>query len=61
MDRYLHAEDVMSITGYKESKSKKIIKELNKELKEKGYIIFPGRVSEKYFQKRCFPSEETNE
>lgn len=61
VDKFLYVEDVMKITGYKEAKCRNIIKSLNDELKEKGYLIFPGRVSEKYFQERCFPNKKALE
>lgn len=61
MDKFLYLEDVMKITGFKETKCRNIIKELNSELKKKGYMIFRGRVSEKYFHERCFPNEKAPE
>lgn len=61
MDKFLYVEDIMEITGFKETKCRNIIRELNSELKKKGYIIFRGRVSEKYFHERCFPKEKAPE
>ncbi len=40
MDKFLYVEDIMEITGFKETKCRNIIRELNSELKKKGYIIF---------------------
>lgn len=40
--------DVSVATGYK------IIRKLNDELKEKGYLVVAGRVSEKYYRERCY-------
>ena len=49
---YLTRQDVMKLTGYKESRAGEIIKELNNELKKKGYLTFQGRVLASYFAKR---------
>ncbi len=57
-DKYLNVTDLMEIIGFKESKCRKVIRELNAELREKGYITFQGKVSEKYFYERCFPKIE---
>jgi len=34
---------------------------LNKELAEKGYMVIPGRVSRKYFEKRFYGVENETE
>ena len=39
--------------GCSERKAYVILRELNKELKEKGYITIAGRVPRSYFEKRC--------
>ena len=49
---YYNAKDVALITGKSTSHAYKIIQELNKELKEKGYLIIHGRVPKKYFSER---------
>lgn len=36
-----------------ERKAYEIIRELNKELEAKGYIVIAGRVPRSYFEKRC--------
>ncbi|AVQ30358.1 hypothetical protein [Fusobacterium varium] len=55
--KFLFAKDVMQITGLKITKSREIIRDLNGELKEKGYLTIQGRVPEKYFYNRYFPNE----
>lgn len=60
-DKFLYVNDVMEITGFKESKCRKIIRELNSELGKKGYFTFRGRVSEQYFYERCFLKEKAPE
>lgn len=49
---YLTAEEVMNITGYKKGKAYNIIRNLNKELKENGYVTFRGKIDKKYFYSR---------
>lgn len=59
--KFLFAEDVMQITGLKITKSREIIRDLNDELKEKGYLTIQGRVPEKYFYDRYFPESRSQD
>ncbi len=53
MGQFLTAEEVGEIMGYSASHSSySIIRELNSELKAKGYIIRSGRIPRKYFFER---------
>lgn len=52
MGQFLTAEEVGEIMGYSASHSYSIIRELNSELKAKGYIIRNGRIPRKYFFER---------
>ena len=55
LDRqFIGAKEVAEILGVSESKGYSVIRELNKELKEKGYITIQGRVSRVFFQERCY-------
>ena len=49
MGQFLTAEEVGEIMGYSASHSYSIIRDLNAELKAKGYIVRNGRVPKKYF------------
>lgn len=51
---YLDVNDVMSITGVKQSKAYQIIRKLNVELTEKGYIVIAGQVSKKFFYEKYY-------
>ncbi|ALO79841.1 hypothetical protein XO28_0030 [Bacillus phage phi4J1] len=51
MDVY-RCEHVMDLFSVKETKAREIIKQLNNELKEKGYITVAGRVPIEYFHER---------
>lgn len=55
--QFIGAKEVAEILGVSESKSYGIIRELNKELKERGYITVQGRVSRVFFQERCYGVE----
>ena len=52
--QFIGAKEVAEILGVSESKGYGIIMELNKELKERGYITVQGRVSRVFFQERCY-------
>lgn len=51
---YYNVEDVMQITGYKRSKSYSIIKNMNRDLKEEGFLTEPGKIPIPYFQKKFY-------
>lgn len=51
---YYTKEDVMQLLGVKVDMAYKVIRKLNKELDEKGYITVAGRVSKKYFDERYY-------
>lgn len=48
------AKDISEILGVSESKSYQYIRQMNKELEEKGFLICRGRISVAYFQERFF-------
>lgn len=50
--RMLGAKDIMEILGVSESKSYGYIRQMNAELKEKGYIPVRGKVPAAYFRER---------
>lgn len=51
---YYTVEEVQRLLGVSKSKAYKIIKELNAELKENGYIVTPGKISRKYLEEKCY-------
>lgn len=51
---FLTAQDVADILGVSKGHAYKLIKKLNKELSEKGYIVIAGKVPRRYFQERCY-------
>ena len=50
---FLTAQEVADILGISKSASYKIIAELNKELKTKGYYIVCGKVNRRFFEEKC--------
>lgn len=54
MSSFYRVNDVKNILGISTSKAYKIIQQLNKELKNKGYITIAGRVPIKYFNEKYY-------
>lgn len=50
------AKKVAEETGMSVSYSQKLIKKLNEELKDKGFITFRGKVPRKYFEEMTYGS-----
>ena len=51
------AEDLSQILDRSENFCYKLIRELNAELKEKGYVTIRGRIPRKYFERRVLGEE----
>ena len=51
---FLKVEDVCEILGCGRSKAYSVIRQLNSEMKQKGYITVTGRVNAKYFHERIY-------
>lgn len=49
---FYDCEDIMNILKVKESKAYEVIRTLNEELKNKGFITQQGRINIKYFNER---------
>ena len=49
---FYNKKDVMEILEAPEKRAKKIIDDLNEELKEKGFLIYDKVVNAKYFNER---------
>ena len=50
----LTAKDIAEICNVSESKAYLIIRQLNDELKAKGFLVFSGRVSKAYFMEKMY-------
>lgn len=53
---FLTAAEVAEYMDMSVSSAYKLIHRLNMELKEKGYIVTPGRISKEYFESKIFIS-----
>ena len=57
----INVHEVMELLQVSESKAYNVIKQLNTELKEKGYITIAGKVSRKYFNEKFYGYEDRQE
>lgn len=53
MSQFVDAKEIASTMDVSISKAYEIIRELNSELKEMGYLVVRGKVSKAYFQEKC--------
>lgn len=51
---FLTAADVAKILRTSEATAYRIIRDLNEELKKKGKIILPGKISRRYFEEKIY-------
>lgn len=60
---FVKAEELQDMLGISRSESYRIIKKLNDQLKEKGFIVLSGRVSRKYLEEMIYgyPSDAPEE
>lgn len=53
-NRFINAEEVASELGVSKPYAYKLIRQLNEELKGKGFITVSGRVNRQYFNERFY-------
>ena len=53
-DSFISADEIKEIVCISKSKAYSLIKELNSELTEKGYLTVTGQVSRKYIEERFY-------
>lgn len=51
---YLRADDICKILDVSRTTAYGIMRQLNEQLAEKGYIIVRGRISRKYFEEQMY-------
>ncbi|MBD5110983.1 MAG: helix-turn-helix domain-containing protein [Ruminococcaceae bacterium] len=51
---FIKVEEVAEILGISKSYAYKIVRQLNNELKEKGFLTISGRVTKTYFMERIY-------
>jgi hypothetical protein len=52
--RFLGAKQVSELLEISETSAYKIIRELNKELREKDKIVLTGKISKRYFEEKLY-------
>ena len=56
-NKFIRAEDVAQELNVSKPYAYKLIRQLNEELRAKGYIIISGRVNRQYFYERLYGAE----
>ncbi|MDD3220154.1 MAG: DNA-binding protein [Lachnospiraceae bacterium] len=51
---YMTVEDVRRILGVSKNFAYKIIRQYNKELEERGFLVMPGKVSTQYLAEKVY-------
>ena len=55
--QYITAKEISEMLGVSNSKAYSIIRELNTEMKERGYLTIPGKVSRAFFFEKWYGGE----
>lgn len=51
---FIHASEVAAVLGVSKPYAYKVVRQLNKELKEKGFLTISGKVNRRYFEERVY-------
>ncbi len=51
---FITVAEIKEVLDVSESKAYRIVRTLNEELKQKGFMVIPGRVSRQYFNERFY-------
>lgn len=54
MQTFISVSEVMDTLMVSRASAYRIVKRLNDELNEKGFMVIPGKVSRKYFNERFY-------
>ena len=60
-NRFIRADDVAQELNVSKPYAYKLIRKLNEELKEKGFITIAGRVNRQYFYERLYGAGKEKE
>ena len=55
---FVRAEEVAGALGISRPYAYKLVREMNEELKQKGFLTSPGRVSRRYFEEKFYGLRE---
>lgn len=61
MKVYYSAKDIAAMLGVSDSKAYEIIRQLNLELEDEGYLVLRGKVPVAYFNKRWYGMEQMSQ
>ncbi len=57
-NKFIRADEVAEELGISKPYAYKLIRKLNEELKEKGFITIAGRINRQYFNERLYGAEK---
>ena len=55
--KFIRVDEVARVLDISESHAYKIMRKLNRELEEKGFITVAGRINRQYFNERLYGAE----
>ena len=55
---FVRAEEVAGALGISKPYAYKLVREMNEELKQKGFLTIPGRVSRRFFEEKFYGLRE---
>lgn len=56
---FIRVDEVATALGISKSYAYKIVREMNNDLKRKGFITIAGRVSKQYFEEKFYGYQKT--
>ena len=57
-NQFMRADEVAKELGISRSYAYKLIRQLNQELKERGFLTIAGRINRDYFQERLYQARK---
>ena len=57
-NQFMRADEVAKELGISKSFAYKLIRQLNQELREKGFLTISGRINRDYFQERLYQARK---
>ena len=57
---FIKVDEVAQILGVSKSYAYKIVREMNNELKRRGFLTIAGRVSKQYFEEKFYGYRKSN-
>ena len=59
--KFIRVDEVAKVLDVSTTHAYKIMRQLNEELKAKGYVTVAGRVNRQYFNERIYEAERSKE